>query len=139
MYSSVFLVVATFSTKYTFTHLQIKKKGRHMYNKHVRTRNSTSLMTIAFLVEVEYSERARHPCHRGRSILCDRWRRCILKPRSTGARRSRIQVYISVYTPHSQRARPLLTSDVAKSRNIGFTKGTGFRAECLDLCRRPWS
>ena len=93
MYSSVFLVVATLSTKYTFTHLQILKKDRHLYNKNVRTRNSTSLMTIAFLVEVEYSERARH---RGRSTPCDRWRRCILKPRSTGATRSRIQVYISV-------------------------------------------
>ena len=96
MYSSVFLVVATLSTKYTFTHLQIEKKDRHLYNKHVRTRNSTILMTIAFLVAVEYSERARHPYHRGRSTPCDRWRRCILKPRSTGATRSRIQVYVSV-------------------------------------------
>ena len=99
MYSSVFLVVATLSTKYTFAHLQIKKKDRHLYNKNVRTRNSTSLMTIAFFVEVEYSERARHPCHRGRSTPCDRWRHCILKPRSTGATRSRIQVYISVRRP----------------------------------------
>ena len=30
MYSSVFLVFATLSTKYTFTHLQIKKKDRHI-------------------------------------------------------------------------------------------------------------
>ena len=41
------------------------------------------------------------------------------------------------YTAYAQRASPLLTSDVAKSRNIGFTKGTGFRVECPDLCRRP--